>query len=91
MLARAVRSYLALRRAAGFQLHDADLHLRSFASYSDARRRGYIDAHTAIEWARRGGSVVQRARRLGHVFFASLSRNAAACVFRQFASCDRRR
>jgi integrase/recombinase XerD len=67
MLARAVRSYLALRRAAGFQLNDADVHLNSFASYSDARRRAYIDAHTAIEWARRGGSVVQRARRLGHV------------------------
>ena len=67
MLARAVRSYLALRRAAGFRLKDADVHLKSFASYSDARRRDYIDAHTAIEWARRGGSVVQRARRLGHV------------------------
>ena len=28
MLARAVRSYLALRRAAGFQLNDADVHLK---------------------------------------------------------------
>src|ERR1700677_1132164 len=67
MLARAVRSYLTLRRAAGFQLIDADCHLCSFGSYSDARRQGHIDAHTAIEWASRGGSVVQRARRLGHV------------------------
>jgi integrase/recombinase XerD len=67
MLARAVRSYLTLRRAAGFQLTDAGLHLRSFAAYSDARGRRCLDARTAIEWARRGGSVVQRARRLGHV------------------------
>lgn len=67
MLARAVRSYLAVRRAAGFQLKDAGLHLRSFAAYSDVRRRHYIDTRTAIEWARQGGSVVERARRLGHV------------------------
>jgi len=67
MLGRAVRSYLTLRRAAGLQLTDAGLHLRSFAAYSDARRRRCLDAHTAIELARRGGSVVQRARRLGHV------------------------
>jgi hypothetical protein len=39
MLARAVRSYLTLRSAAGFQLTDAGLHLRSFAAYSDARGR----------------------------------------------------
>jgi len=67
MLTHAVRTYLAVRRAAGFQLKDAGLHLRSFAAYSDARRRHYIDTRTAIEWARRGGSVVERARRLGHV------------------------
>src|SRR5271165_5946658 len=67
MLARAVRSYLTLRRTAGFQLTDAGLHLRSFAAYSDACGRRCLDARTAIEWARRGGSVVQRARRLGHV------------------------
>ena len=67
MLTHAVRTYLAVRRAAGFQLKDAGLHLRSFAAYSDARRRHYIDTRTAIEWARRGGSVIERARRLGHV------------------------
>ncbi|HVX91013.1 MAG TPA: tyrosine-type recombinase/integrase [Candidatus Paceibacterota bacterium] len=67
MLAHAVRSYLSVRRAAGFQLKNAGLHLQSFASYSAARGRRYIDARTAIEWAQRGGSVVERARRLGHV------------------------
>jgi len=67
MIARAVRSYLSVRRAAGFELKDAALHLRSFAAYSDARGRRYIDSRTAIEWAQRGGSVVQRARCLGDV------------------------
>jgi hypothetical protein len=32
MLARTVRSYLSVRRAAGFSLRQVDLHLRSFAS-----------------------------------------------------------
>ncbi len=67
MIARAVQSYLSVRRAAGFQLTNAAQHLRSFAAYSDARGQRYIDSHTAIEWARRGSSVVQRARRLGDV------------------------
>ena len=67
MLARAVRSYLSLRRATGFQLKQAGVRLRSFAAYSDARGHRYIDARTAIEWARRSGSRVERARRLGDV------------------------
>lgn len=67
MMPRAVQSYLAVRRAAGFQLKDAAVHLRSFAAYSDARGQRYINSRTAIEWARRGGSVVQRAARLGDV------------------------
>lgn len=67
MIARAVRSYLSVRRTAGFELKNAAIHLRSFAPYSDAHGQRHIDSHTAIEWARRGGSVVQRARRLGDV------------------------
>jgi integrase/recombinase XerD len=67
MLARAVRSYLSVRRAAGFELKGVGVHLRSFAAYSDARRRRYIDGNTAIEWARRASSIVRRARLLGDV------------------------
>lgn len=67
MLARAVRSYLAVRRASGFRLKDAGRHLRTFAAYSDARRRHFIKTREAVDWARRGGSVVERARRLGHI------------------------
>ncbi|MBD3335459.1 MAG: tyrosine-type recombinase/integrase [Candidatus Eisenbacteria bacterium] len=67
MLTRAVRSYLSLRRATGFELKQAGVRLRSFAAYSDARGHRYIDARTAIEWARRSGSRVERARRLGDV------------------------
>jgi integrase/recombinase XerD len=67
MLARAVQSYLAVRRAAGFGLKDVGLRLKSFASYSDAKGHRYISAETAIEWARLSSSVEERARRLGDV------------------------
>jgi len=67
MLIKAVRTYLSVRRAVGFQLKTAHVHLRSFASHSDAVGQHYIDARTAIEWARRGSSAAQRARRLGNV------------------------
>jgi hypothetical protein len=62
MLARAARSYLSVRRAAGFSLRQVSLHLRSFAAYSDARAQRCVTAQTAIEWARqvphRGNPVV---------------------------------
>jgi len=67
MLARAVQSYLSVRRAAGFSLRQVGLHLRSFAAYSDARAQRYVTAQTAIEWARQVASVHQRARRLADV------------------------
>jgi integrase len=67
MLADAVQSYLSLRRAAGFSLKQAGLHLRDFAAYSDAKGQCYLNAQTAIEWARQSSSQRQRARRLGDV------------------------
>jgi integrase/recombinase XerD len=67
MLARAVRSYLAVRRAAGYALKDVELNLRSFAADSDSKGRTYVTAEAAIEWARQSPSANQRARRLGHV------------------------
>lgn len=67
MLDQAVQSYLSVRRAAGFALKQVDLHLRSFAAYSDAQGQPYLKAQTAIEWARHSPSIPQRARRLADV------------------------
>ncbi len=67
MLIRAVESYLAVRRACGFDLRCVGSFLRSFARFSRARNKDYVCAATAIEWAGLVPSVRQRARRLGHV------------------------
>jgi integrase len=67
MLARAVQSYLSVRQAAGFALKQPGMHLKSFAAYSDTKGQRYLNAQTAIEWARQSPSVRQRARRLGDV------------------------
>jgi len=67
MLAGAVQSYLAVRRAAGFSLREVGIHLKSFASYSDAQGQPYLNSQTAIEWARQVPSVLSRARRLADV------------------------
>lgn len=67
MLARAVESYLAVRRAAGFRLHDAGLHLKSFADFSDLHGQHHVRSQTAIDWATQASSCHQRARRLAHV------------------------
>jgi integrase/recombinase XerD len=49
MLARAVESYLSVRRAAGFRLHDAGLHLKSFAAYSDVHGQHHVRSQMAID------------------------------------------
>lgn len=67
MLIKAVESYLAVRRAAGFELKSAGNLLLSFAKFSDASGKHYVCAETAIEWAGSARSVVQRSRRLGEV------------------------
>jgi integrase len=67
MLAQAVQSYLAVRRAAGFSLKSVGIHLSSFAAYSDAQDRHYVNSQTAIEWARQVPSQESRARRLADV------------------------
>jgi integrase len=62
-----VESYIALRRSCGFTFHSAAILLRSFAAFSEARGKPYIDAQTAIEWAGLAPSKPTRARRLGDV------------------------
>jgi len=65
MIMRAVQSYLSVRRAAGFRLKEVDFHLTSFAVYSKDHGQRHLNAQTAIDWARRSSSLIQRARRLG--------------------------
>lgn len=67
MLAHAVESYLAVRRACGFALDPIGKRLRSFATFSDARSKSYVCSQAALEWAGLARSVTQRARRLGDV------------------------
>ena len=67
MLTRAVETYLAVRRAAGFALRNTSYHLRSFAAFSEARKRHYISTEIAIAWAGLAPSLAERARRLGTV------------------------
>jgi integrase len=57
---KAVESYLALRRAAGFSLSNTEYLLRSFARFAGDRRERYIRTPTAIEWANEGSSIAQR-------------------------------
>lgn len=67
MLAQSVESYLALRRACGFELKSEGNLLRSFAAFSAARGKSYVCSEIAIEWAGLARAVSQRARRLGEV------------------------
>jgi integrase/recombinase XerD len=75
MLVKAVESYLAMRRACGFELKSEGKSLQSFAAFSDARGKGYVCLEIAVEWAGLARSVHQRARRLGNVIrFARFAR-----------------
>ena len=65
MLTRAVETYLAVRRAAGFALRSTGYQLKSFAAFSEARKQPYISTEIAIAWAGQAPSLSQRARRLG--------------------------
>ena len=67
MLTQIVASYLAVRRACGFELKSQGSQLRSFAISSDAKGKHRVCSEIAIEWAGQAQSVPQRARRLGQV------------------------
>lgn len=56
----AVESYLAVRRAVGFNLSNTEYLLRSFADFATDRKQTHIRTATAIEWASQAGSVAQR-------------------------------
>jgi integrase/recombinase XerD len=67
MLIRAVETYLAVRRAAGFALRSQGSQLKSFAAFSKARKQHYVSTDIAIEWAGLAPSVSERVRRLGTI------------------------
>jgi len=67
MLTKAVEEYIAMRRATGFTFRSEGSLLQSFASFSDAAGKQYVNSETAVEWARSATSLSQRARRLGQV------------------------
>ena len=67
MLTQSVDSYLAVRRACGFQLKTGGDFLRSFAIFSEARGKHHVCSETAIEWAGLSRSAYERARRLDQV------------------------
>jgi integrase len=60
----AVEAYLAVRRAAGFDLVNADYLLRSFARFVAERKETHLRAATAVDWAGQSQSVAQRDERL---------------------------
>ena len=61
MLIDTVRSYIALRRAAGFGMANVEPLLVDFAHYAHARGDVVVRAETAISWASRGRSPERRA------------------------------
>ena len=67
MIAHAIASYVAVRRAGGFAFRSDGSILQSFATFSATRGEHYVRSSVAIEWAGLARSVSQRARRLGMV------------------------
>jgi integrase/recombinase XerD len=59
-----VESYLAVRRASGFKLSNADYLLRSFACFATQRGEEHVRAQSAIDWAAQATAVAQRDARL---------------------------
>ena len=76
MLAQALDDYLAVRRAVGFKLKTAELYLRYFVRFADARGDIYVRADSAIDWAAQARTEVERHRRyrcvLGFAHFIHL-------------------
>jgi len=59
-----VQSYLALRRAAGFELENAEYLLRSFARWAAQRGETHLRTASVIAWASQTASLAQRDARL---------------------------
>lgn len=61
---QAVDAYLAVRRAAGFELRMAECLLRSFARFAAQRGEVHIRTQMVLQWARQATSRAQRDERL---------------------------
>jgi integrase/recombinase XerD len=59
-----VKRYLAVRRAAGFELTNTEYLLRSFARWAAQRGETHVRTESAIAWASQTVSVAQRDARL---------------------------
>lgn len=68
-LANSLREYLALRRAVGFKLHDAERCLKHFVSFMQQRGECRITTALAYEWATQPtrATPAHWAQRLGYV------------------------
>ena len=64
LMLKAIEAYLALRRATGFAMLNAEYLLESFAAFATERGQTHVHMQTAIDWAARGPSVAQRDARL---------------------------
>ena len=60
----AIETYLALRRATGFAMSNAEYLLRSFATFAAERGQTHVETQTAIDWAALGPTAAQRDARL---------------------------
>jgi integrase/recombinase XerD len=61
---KAIETYLALRRATGFAMLNAEYLLKSFAAFATEREQTHVHTQTAIDWAALGPSIAQRDARL---------------------------
>jgi integrase len=60
----AIEAYLALRRATGFAMSNAEYLLKSFAAFAAEHGQTHVQAQTTIDWAALGPTVAQRDARL---------------------------
>lgn len=64
MMSPVLEDYLALRRAAGFQLRVQEVHLRNFVKFATGRGESFVRTQTALDWAALAPSASQRGHRL---------------------------
>ena len=67
MLIDQVKSYLAIRRATGFELKSTEQRLLSYAGFATERGELYVRAKTAIQWAQQPASSDHPYRRLNPI------------------------
>ena len=70
MMTPLLDEYLALRRAAGFQLRVQEAHLRNFVKFASERGEAFVRAETAVHWAVRRRLPVNAATASTSSYFA---------------------